>query len=489
MSDIALDAMRRWREHPAAMVREVFKATPDPWQVDVLEAFPHSPRQVMTACKGPGKSTTLAWLTWYFLLTRTNCRIAVVSISADTLKDTLWAELAKWQAKSPLLLQYFTMRGERITCNENPNEWWASARAYSRNANPQQQADTLSGLHADNAMAVIDEAGGIPAAVLATAEAILAGGKDQHIVLAGNPTNQNSALGHAAIDQRQLWHVTEITGDPDDPKRASRVSIDWARQQIEAWGKDNPWVLVNVYGRFPPSGLNTLISPDQVRDAQKRHYNENQFADFPYIIGVDVARFGDDETVFFPRQHKIAFPPMRIRNQDTIFVASHLSRVAAEKKAASMQIDISGSAGVYDVVRNFGHTEAQGVQFGGRAHQDKKFANMRAEMYWNMTEDIKAGLALPPVPEMVKGLSTMTYAFDRQSRIQIEDKQQIKDRIGRSPDLEDALACTYAYPVAIQKKTISGLPEGLSGIIQGSLHARDYDPWVRFAEEQKREHG
>jgi hypothetical protein len=486
-----VETMRRWREHPAQFVREVFQAEPDDWQTDVLEAFPHNRRQAMTACKGPGKSTTLAWLTWYFLLTRTNCRIAVVSISSDTLKDTLWAEMGKWQAKSPLLLQYFTMTGERITCKEAPNDWWASARAYSRNANPQQQADTLAGLHAENAMAVIDEAGGIPASVLATAEAVLAGGKDQHVVLAGNPTNQNSALGHAVIDQRQLWHVTEITGDPDDPKRASRVDINWARQQIEAWGRDNPWVLVNVFGRFPPSGLNTLISPDQVRDAQKRHYNESQFFGFPYIIGVDVARFGDDEIVFFPRQGKIAYPPLRMRNQDTVFVASHLSRVANEKKADSIQVDISGSAGVYDVLRNLGHSEAIGVQFGGRAHQDRKFTNMRAEFYWTMCEDIKAGLALPPVPEMVMGLSTMSYTFDRQGRIQIEEKDQIKARIGRSPDLEDALGCTYAYPVAIQRKSISGLPEGLTGLINESLHRRgtDYDPFQRFADEQERQRG
>lgn len=491
MAETPVETMRRWREHPAQFVREVFQVEPDLWQTEILEAFNSNPRMAMTACKGPGKTCLLAWICWYFLFTRIDSKVAAVSITADTLTDTLWAELSFWQSKSPLLQQYFTITGTRVASKERPSTWWASARTYPRNANPQQQADTLAGLHAKSVLILIDEAGGVPAPVLATADAILSGGGDQHIILAGNPTNQNSALGQAVINQRADWHVTEITGDPDDPKRASRVDINWARKQIALWGRDNPWVLVNVFGRFPPSGLNTMISPDQVRDAQRRHYHESEFSGFPYIIGVDVARFGDDEIVFFPRQGKIAYPPLRMRNLDTVFVASHLSRICNERHADSVQIDISGSAGVYDVFRNFGHSEAIGVQFGGRAREEHKFTNMRAEMTWNMCEDIKAGLALPPVPEMVLGLSTMTYAFDRQGRIQIEEKDQIKSRIGRSPDLEDALGCTYAYPVAIQRKTLSGLPESLSGLINDSIHRRgtSYDPWSRFAEEQKQEFG
>lgn len=493
MAETPVETMRRWREHPLQFVREVFHVEPDVWQAEALEAFPTNPRMALTACKGPGKTCLLAWICWWFLCTRIDAKVALLSITADTLADTLWAELSKWQARSPLLLEYFSITNSRVVSKERPATWWASARTYPRNANPQQQADTLAGLHADSVLILIDEAGGVPVPVLATAEAILSGGKDQHIVLAGNPTNQNSALGHAVVNQRQHWHVTEITGDPDDPKRATRVSAEWARQQIEVWGRDNPWVLVNVFGRFPPGGLNTMISPDQVRDAQKRHLDVHAYGEFPFILGVDVARFGDDETVIFPRQGKIAYPPLRMRNQDTVFVASHLSRVANEKKADSIQVDISGSAGVFDVLRNFGHREAVGVQFGGRARQEAKFVNMRAEMWWNLCEEIKSGLALPAEDSaglkldlMVHCLSSVTYGFDRQGRIQIEDKDQIKARIGRSPDLEDALGCTFAYPVAMQRKTLSGIPEGLSGVIQGSLHVSDYDPFERYQREVDR---
>lgn len=489
----AKEVVRRWKEHPASFVREVFKATPDAWQEDVLEAFPHKQRQAMTCCKGPGKTTLLAWLGWNFMLTRPDARCAALSVTADTLRDTLWAELGFWYAKSPILQAMFTVDGERISSRFQPKTWWISARSFPRSANPADQATALQGLHAENALLLIDEAGGVPRSVLATGEAVLTGGGDQHIVLAGNPNNQDSALGHAVIDQRPLWSVTEVTGDPDDPMRSPRVNIDWARQQIEAWGRDNPWVQVNVFGRFPPAGLNTLISPDEVRDAQKRHYTELQYGDFPKIIGVDVARYGDDESVMFKRQGRVAFPPLRMRNLDSLQGASHVANIYNEWHANSIQIDATGGygAGWYDQLVGMNY-DAMPVQFAAKAHNPARFFNKRAEMWWDMCEWIKEGGALPPVPEMVKGLSTITYSF-KGGRILLEDKQQVKDRLTRSPDLEDALACTFAYPVASRPTSvIHGSLSGLSNLITGtSVHVSGtaYDPFDRYAKEQEKTYG
>jgi hypothetical protein len=401
--------------------------------------------------------------------------------------------MALWYSKALILQNFFHMSTERITSKERPKTWWMSARSFPRNANQQQQADTLAGVHGPCVMVVLDEANGMPRSVLATVQAVRSEGLlDQRIVIAGNPTNHDSALGQAVINNRANWYVVEITGDPDDPKRSPRVSIEYARAQIAEWGRDNPWVLCNIFGKFPPGGINTFLTPDQVMEAQKRHYADNAFDGFPLIIGVDVARFGDDEIVFFLRRGKISYPPMRMRNLDTVFVASHLSRVAQEKGADSVMIDVSGSGGVYDVYKNMnkGGSHFQ-VQFGGDALQKDRYANKRAEIWNNMADGIKDGLALPPVPEMVHGLSTVQYSFDNSGRILVEKKEQIKARIGRSPDLEDALACTWAYPVAIMPKTLSGLPENLSSIIGGKLHlsSRDEDPYERFAKEQERQYG
>src|SRR5580698_10488659 len=111
---IAFATLRHWHQHPADFVREVFDVVPDPWQVEVLEAFPHRQRLAMKACKGPGKTAVEAWLAWNFLLTRDHPKIAAVSITAENLADNLWSEMAKWQQRSAVLKAGFEWTKTRI---------------------------------------------------------------------------------------------------------------------------------------------------------------------------------------------------------------------------------------------------------------------------------------------------------------------------------------------------------------------------------------
>ena len=285
-----------WRSDPAKFVRDVFQAEPDPWQINVLKAFadPKQQRIAMKAAKGCGKSSLLAWCIWNFLVTRPHTKVAATSITSDNLADGLWTELAKWMSKSELLRAHFTWTKTRIFANDFPETWWVSARSWPRTADTTQQADTLAGLHADYLLFVLDEAGGIPDAVTVAAEAGLATGIETKIIMAGNPTNLSGPIYRAATSERHLWFLQEITGDPDNPNRSQRISIQWAREQIEKYGRDNPWVMVNVFGQFPPSALNALLGPDDVQAAMERNYAEDVYNTAAKIIGVDPARFGDD---------------------------------------------------------------------------------------------------------------------------------------------------------------------------------------------------
>jgi hypothetical protein len=110
-------------------------------------------------------------------------------------------------------------------------------------------------------------------------------------------------------------------------------------------------------------------------------------------------------------------------------------------------IDATGGlgAGVVDQLRARGLSPVA-VEYAG-APADKRFANKRAEMWWNMAEWIKKSKgALPNIPELVQELSEPTYTFDKSGRLLIEPKEMIKKRLGSSPDLADALANTFAYP-------------------------------------------
>jgi phage terminase large subunit len=166
--------------------------------------------------------------------------------------------LGLWQGRSKLLSETFQWTKTRIFAKEHPEAWWCSARTWAKSADKDQQANTLAGLHSDYILFVLDESGGMSDAIMASAEAALSSCIEGHIVQAGNPTHLSGPLYGACTRERRLWFVVDIDGDPDNPKRASRVSIERARQQIEKYGRDNPFVLVNVFGQFPPSSLNAL---------------------------------------------------------------------------------------------------------------------------------------------------------------------------------------------------------------------------------------
>lgn len=471
----AAEKIRLWREKPPVFVREVFGATPDPWQDEILEVFPHQPRIAMKACKGPGKTCLEAWLGWNFLLTRPHPKIAATAVSGDNLRDNLWPEMATWQNRSELLKDQFKWGAERIVCKAHPETWWMSARTWSRSANAEQQGNTLAGLHADYIMIMLDESGGIPDAVMANAEGIGSSAKEWHIVQAGNPTHLEGPLYRACTTERDLWYVVEITSDPDNPKRTSRVSIQWAREQIQKYGIDHPWVLVNVMGKFPPASFNALIGPDEVNAVLGKHVPKAQYMHAAKTIGVDVARFGDDISVIFPRQGMAAWKPIDLRNVDGNFGAGKLATVWNEHpgggEADGVFIDSTGgwAASWVDALSLLHRVPIQ-VQFAGKPN-DPKYYNKRAEIWFEMCQAIKDGRQyLPNLPEIVAELTVPQYTF-KGDKMLVEEKDQIKLRLGRSPNYADALATTYAQPVHVRAQVPPWMQR------QAARVQTEYDPF------------
>lgn len=451
MSNIAAEKLILWRKRPDIMVRELFGAIPDPWQDKVLKAFPTNQRIAMQACKGPGKTCLLAWLSWNFLLTRPKPKMAATSITADNLADNFWTEMALWMDKSPLLKQAFTWTKTRIFSNDHPETWWLSARPWSKSADAASQGNTLAGLHADYIMFILDESGGIPDAVMAAADAALSSCVEGHIVQAGNPVELSGPLYRAATSERKLWHVTEITADPDDPNRTPRVKVEWAREQIEKYGKDNPWVLTSVYGKFPPSSLNSLIGLDDVEAAMNRMYRPQDYFSHARVMAVDVARMGADSTVISYRQGLQMFPFDQYRGLNGTDLANIVARKWDDFQADACFIDDTGGFGssVIDNLIRLGKSPI-GVHFSEKSSSSKYF-NKRTEMMFEFVEWVKRGGALPNVTEVREALTKSTYSHKGDSLI-IEPKDLIKAKLGYSPDHCDSAMLTFATPIYKQQQ-------------------------------------
>jgi phage terminase large subunit len=277
MSDALIAAagnIRRWREQPEAYVFENFGVTPDAWQADVLRAFvdPSKPRISMQACVGPGKTAVMAWCAWIFL----SCygdkgehpKGVAFAITSDNLRDNFWTEMAKWKQRSAYLDAAFEWQAERIFAKHHPETWFIAARTWPKTASPEQQAKTISGLHGEYVAAFADESGAIPVPVLRGGEQMLSTRpKFGKFLQAGNPTSLEGMLYAAATQLRHQWYVVRITGDPDDPNRSPRIDLEWARDQIQTWGRDNPWIMSSLLGQFPPSSINALLGLEDVEAA------------------------------------------------------------------------------------------------------------------------------------------------------------------------------------------------------------------------------
>lgn len=466
----SIEKLRMWKATPAQFVRDVFHVEPDLWQVEALNSFASNQRIAMQASKGVGKSTTLAWCIWNFLLTRPHPKIAITSISADNLRDGLGAELSKWILKSPLLQSLFEVTKTKVFAKSHPETWFCSFRSYSKSADPSQQANALAGLHADYILFVIDEVGGVNDSVLATAEAALASGIESKLLIAGNPTQTSGPLWRASTTEATLWKVIKINSDPDSPVRSPRVSEKWAREQIEKYGRDNDWVKVNVFGEFPQSSFNTLLGPDEVEAAMQRAYKVEDFDFAQKRLGVDVARFGSDFTVIFPRQGLVAFQPVEMQGARSNEIAARIMQAKSRWESEMEFIDGTGGygSGVIDSLIQAGQSP-QEIHFSGKPI-DQRYFNKRSEMWFLMAEWIKRGGAIPKHPQLQKELTAPTYTFQN-GKFKLEEKAQIKERLGFSPDFADALSLTFALPDMPRRLSVPGMEQKIEKL------KYEYDPF------------
>jgi phage terminase large subunit len=452
-----LDLLDSWKHNIPKFAWDNFRVHLEPWSAEVARAAIASPksRVAMQAAVGVGKSFTMAIVGWHFLATNGDqCKYPgkfpngiALSITGDNLKSGLWKELGVWYGVSPFLQSQFDFTAEQITHKQHPLNWWLRARSFPKSANGDQQGASLSGLHSPWTLVLLDEVGDMHPNLGRRAEQVLSDADCERglILAAGNPTSVSGLLYDIATAGAG-WQVVRITGDPDDPQRSKRVDLGWASEQVAKHGRDNPWVQAHILGQFPPGGLNTLISPDEVRAAQGRSPHPDSYEWAQKRLGVDVARFGDDRTVLFPRQGVCAFPPIEMRHADTNYIAARVLDIVAKWGAEVVIIDDTGhwGHGVLDNLLAAGINTIP-VQFHDKKVVNPIYFNRRTEMLMECAAWVKSRGALPKVPELVREMPAATFYF-HEGKQRVIEKDDIKELIGVSPDYFDALALTFAIP-------------------------------------------
>ena len=198
---------------------------------------------------------------------------------------------------------------------------------------------------------------------------------------------------------------------------------------------------------FSASASDVVLPIDLVSEAAARELIASDVAGQPVLMGVDVARFGDDATVISIRQGLHALPQKVFRGLDTMQAADRVIVAMAEHKPAAVFIDVGAmGAGVIDRLRQL-HYNVTEVNFAGSAMDSERYANRRAEMYFKLREWMQAGGAIPNETTLKSELSVVEYKFTPAGKIILEPKDKVKEKIGKSPDLADSLALTFAMPI------------------------------------------
>jgi hypothetical protein len=222
------------------------------------------------------------------------------------------------------------------------------------------------------------------------------------------------------------------------------------------------------------------VSESEVIEAQRRDLPPEGYGFAARIVGLDPARFGQDASVLTLRQGPKVLVMRTYRGLDNMTLAALVADFIMEQKPDAVFIDSGGGAGVIDRLRQLNFTDVREVPFAGKASNDKRWANKRAEMYCRAAEWVREGGCLPPdQPELVADLSEPQYEY-KNDAVQIEAKESIRARIGRSPDWGDSLALTFADPwVQPMFDPLSAIPgtHGRYGARHSALTT--YDPYSR----------
>lgn len=450
------EQMGRFRFDPLGYVRWVFdwghgdlagEEGPDEWQSamlrDIGEAMRTSETSVRMAVAsghGIGKTALTAWVIHWFIATRPGCAGVVTANTADQLKNKTWRELSKWNTRA-INGHWFDWTATSFKSVERPDTWFIAAQPWSK-----ERSEAFAGLHEKDVLVLFDEASAIDDVIWEVAEGAMTEKGALWLAL-GNPTRNSGRFRECWGRFRNFWRTKQI--DSRTAKRTNKAEIE---QYAAVYGEDSDFFRVRVRGMWPRASSMQFISSEIVDEAMAREPVCHLFE--PLVMGVDVARFGDDQTVIAFRRGRDActIPWKRYRNIDTMTLAAEVARLADVNQVDAIFVDGVGiGAGVVDRLRQL-HRTVFDVQSGAKPSglffdEPIKVKNKRAEMWAAMRQWLKIG-AIPDDDELEADLTSLEYGYDADNAIQLERKEDMKKRGLGSPDSADALALTFAEPVA-----------------------------------------
>ena len=456
---------------------------PDEWQILVMNAIRDGLIDLNAAIQiarasghGIGKSALVAWLILWAFTTYPDCRGVITANTETQLKTKTWAELGKWFNLCFFAHDHYTLTATALFSKDsNRAQTWRIDMIPWSEKNPA----AFAGLHnkGKRLLLIFDEASEIPDIIWETAEGALTDANTQILWLVfGNPTRNIGRFRECfpGGSHAEFWSSAQIDSRTVRVTNKSRFD-KW----IKAYGADSDFVRIRVLGQFPRRGEMEFFSAEDIEAAMTR---EIPYVDrsTPLALGVDVARYGKNNSVIFPRKGRDARTIERrsYNGIDTVQLANNIFACVTQYHPDGIFIDGGGvGGGVVDNCRRMQLFVFE-VQFGGRDYISgvvfdtigERYANMRAAMHGALRAWIKTG-ALPNDPELKRAMLAIRYTYNSRDEIQLATKEDI---LADYPDLVlddlDALALTFGGPIAKHDYAGGDFPHK-------SIVESEYDPY------------
>lgn len=424
---------------------------PRVWQREMLESLRdylrnpdtrHTPFQLaISSGHGIGKSADVAFIIHWALSTWEDARVVITANTGDQLATKTVPEVKKWFRRA-INSHWFNVRAETIKVLDpkHADTWRADFVTWSL-----ERTEAFAGLHNERKIIVLifDESSGIPDKIWEVAEGALTDEDTVIVWLAyGNPTQNTGRFRECFGKFSHRWKRKQI-----DSRTVEGTNKEQIAKWIEDYGEDSDFVRVRVRGEFPRAGSNQFISSDVV--AAARRYKADGYSGLPKILSVDVARFGDDQSVIGIRQGRKLEILGKYRGLDTVQVAGRVIEFLKEHNPDATVVDGDGiGAGVIDHLKHQGFSDRLFEFHGGATPRDPAmYYNRRAEVWGAMREWLNAGAQIPDDPELADDLVGPEYGFSAKQQIQLERKEDMKKRGLQSPDSGDMLAMSFGVTV------------------------------------------
>jgi hypothetical protein len=372
--------------------------------------------------------------------TRPHLSGVVTANTTSQLNTKTWRELALWH-KRAINKHWFKWTATKFFHVDHPETWFVAAIP-----NTEHNSEAFAGLHAKHVLIIYDEASGIPDKIWEVTEGAMTTPRAMWFVF-GNPTKNTGRFVDCFTKDAKRWEHHQI-----DSRTCKMTNKEELNEWVKTYGEDSDFVRVRVRGVFPRTGSMQFVSTEQVDMAMLRDMPFEAYCMQPVVIGVDVARYGDDKTVITMRQGRKLVEQRKFRGKNTMEIAVEVALAVKEFRAAVTFVDGVGvGAGVVDRLRQLGY-EVIEVNAGSKPTDTELYYNKRAEMWDRVRSWLRSGADIPVDPELRTALIGLEFGFDDKERIRLERKIDMKKRGLDSPDEGDSLAHTFAEELGDMKR-------------------------------------